>query len=80
MFYLNKEVITNMKLDLTCFKCKTKVSIDVGQYDVRQTANGRHLVNISCPNVKPDGAACGRKMTSLIKKEDYLNVTQQQEK
>jgi hypothetical protein len=63
-----------MLVPLNCFSCKQKVSVEVTREDIHNTSNSRHVVNVSCPNLKSDGSVCGRKMTSLIGKSQYSNI------
>lgn len=56
------------KVSLKCFTCKQRIDADVLESDIRDTKNGRLRVSVVCPNLKPDGSVCGRKMGSLVSK------------
>jgi len=58
-----------MLLALDCFSCKKKVDIDVSEEEVNETPNKRYLAKTHCPN-------CDRSITSLIKKDHYLKITE----
>jgi hypothetical protein len=56
-----------MKISMNCFKCKQKYEVDIKSDDVHTTSNNRYVANVKC-------ATCERKMTSLIKREQYNNI------
>lgn len=56
-----------MILELNCFGCKSKYSVDVKPEHVRVTPNVRHVASVNCEK-------CNRKMTSLISKSNYENI------
>lgn len=56
-----------MVLQMNCFRCKKSYEVDLKEEHVHKTTNERYVANFTC-------ATCGRKMTSLIKKEAYINI------
>lgn len=56
-----------MPLKIKCFRCKATQEIDLKPEQVHPTKNDRYVANSQCPS-------CGRKLTTLIKKEEYNKI------